>query len=87
MATLGQKLLTYVEANPGQTATQIARAVRAHLPSVSGVLNMYVKKQVLRRTDGGGPRGGYVYYGLSYQPAYPTRFDRILDQKSWGHGP
>lgn len=50
--------------NPGAklTATRIAYEITARLDTVSSALTKMVDSGQLQRRNGGGPRGGYVYF-------------------------
>lgn len=71
------KLKAYIDRNPGLSASQIANNLKLRVNSVSSTLCKYVNQQILRRSPGRGPRGGFVYYSLDYVGPYPTRFDQI----------
>jgi len=58
---LNQRILRYVEANPGKTATEIAKAAGGWAPTVSSFLTKQVRVGVMFRKKGIGPRGGFGY--------------------------
>lgn len=73
--TIKSRAIAYARRYPGQSATQIANALRANPSTVSAVLYRAVKAGELVRTetrvpdghghwnvrDGGGPGGGHTY--------------------------
>jgi DNA-binding MarR family transcriptional regulator len=73
--TIKQRTITYARRYPGQSATQIAHAIRAKASTVSSVLHKACARGELVRSDvestdgrchwhsrgGGGPAGGHVY--------------------------
>ena len=72
--TIKKRALAYARRYPGQSATQIANALRAKPGTVSSILYLAVREGALTRTPkawigfthwhakgGGGPAGGYVY--------------------------
>lgn len=61
LTSVQKRIMAYVEVNPGQTATEIAKACGAWAPTVSSFLNKQVKAKELVRKKGIGPRGGYGY--------------------------
>jgi hypothetical protein len=74
--TLTKRTITYAKRYPGQSATQIANALRAKASSVSSILHKAVARGQLERSTadwsgkgnfwnvagGGGPAGGHIYY-------------------------
>jgi Mn-dependent DtxR family transcriptional regulator len=54
----------YLREHPNRTATEIARALKVKLSSLSSILRQAVAKKLLSRHPGGGPRGGYTYDNL-----------------------
>lgn len=73
--TIKQRAITYARRYPGQSATQIAHALRAKPTTVSAILYRAVQAGELARSvtrtpdghghwhvrDGGGPAGGHTY--------------------------
>ena len=61
-ATLADKIRVYVMTHPGRSATQIAKAIKARPGSVSSFLHKAWRDRTIRRTWGGGPRGGATWF-------------------------
>lgn len=73
MKSLRQRAVTYAQRYPGNSATQIAHALKAKPSSVSSILYAAVQRGELSRSEtthngfhwhargGGGPAGGHTY--------------------------
>ena len=59
--TMTSRVLRYARRYPGQSATQIANALRARPSTVSGMLQKAWRRCELDRLDFSGPRGGNGY--------------------------
>lgn len=57
-----EKVLRYVQEHPGQSAYQVACGIGDSSAVVSSILYQEWRKGNVRRVEGGGPRGGNVYY-------------------------
>jgi hypothetical protein len=78
--TLKSRAITYARRYPGQSATQIAHALKAKPCSVSGILHRACAAGDLVRTEaksdlchwnvrgGGGPAGGHRYGPIGWTP-------------------
>ena len=75
--TLRDRLIEFVRANPGLTATQIAKALQLSNDHVASVLVKEVRDGNLERRPGEGPRGGFAYYAPTTVVG-PSVYDRLL---------
>lgn len=78
MQSIWDKIMGFVPDHPGQSATQIAKAIKANTASTSSELRRMVRNGTLLRRLGGGPRGGFTY---EMNPKYePDTFDDLLEE-------
>ncbi len=63
--TLRASILAYVEEHPGETATQVARALQHNGDAVASTLLKEVREGTLERRAGQGPRGGFAYFPVT----------------------
>lgn len=79
--SIKSQVLAYVEANPGCTATAIARALGQKSSTVSAILNKesgWEDSFPLFRTESAVTGKGRRYYSRpSEKPVYSTRFERV----------
>jgi hypothetical protein len=88
LRNIGKRAVTYARRYPGQSATQIAHALRAKPTTVSAALYRAVQAGELMRSNpvvgadhwapkqGGGPRGGHVYGPVP--PDYVPERKRVM---------
>lgn len=74
--TLRERIVTYVLEHPGQTATQIASALKHGNDAVASTLLKEVREGTLERRPGEGPRGGFTYY-LVEPVVGPSVWERV----------
>lgn len=77
--TLKSRILSFVRANPGKSATEIANALEAKKDSVASTLCVFTETGILRREGDKGPRGGYIYFEAESKITRRTRFERVID--------
>lgn len=59
--TVPYNILWHIHWNPGQSATQIAKATGRKASSLSSLLHKASVAGIITRAAKGGPRGGYTY--------------------------
>jgi hypothetical protein len=81
--TVQNMTIEYLERNPGKSSCTIAKAIDAKNGTVSSLLRKMERKGLVRSKNGGGPRGGDIWFFTLPSIRGRSRYEVIGADDPW----